>query len=131
MSQTPGFYESNNSLPMYLYDDMIWNDIAYVGSLDALKMTWEKLFYSKTDTDSQFTEDLDLLYNWHKLNTGRFSRESVLNSFNKEISKDPELFNPELYANLIKNFDKFIFPVLEKYPDVTFKVYFPPYSVFF
>lgn len=111
--------------PTYLYDDNIFNDTAYLfnksilyhGVLSNINMT---LNYAKSTTMDEYSS-------WER-NCGL---EYIMQSYDRENVKediDTE-FGPEEYETVTKTIDTNIVQLINKYPDVTFYIIYPPYSI--
>jgi len=126
MGSTTRESQGKGSLPLYLYDDDILNDINYLLSIDTVEFYKYILRANLLGLDEDHLE-LDNFGYWG--NKDSFSRQEVLKdwrseTFNKGFSKED--FN---FLNLKNNFDINLQKHFQTYPDVQFDIFFPPYSI--
>jgi hypothetical protein len=121
----------NSSLPLYLYDDKIFNDIYYIFSLDVAKDSVNALLNKPLviNTDPYFS--YDKMFQWqHKVPANSFSLENMY-----KVWKDTNINFTEkdrerhLFPVLKNNFDNNILNVVRINPDIKFTMFFPPYSI--
>lgn len=114
------------SIPHYLYDDNIFNDLKYLLSIDTLTSLKYIIKANILGKNKRYLEHDNYGYWGHKF---EFSKKAVINNwnragFNQEFSKED--FKA---SNLINNFEKNLYIYFKKYPSVQFDVFFPPYSI--
>jgi hypothetical protein len=124
----PVTWESNGkgSMPLYLYDDDVFNDLEYLLSIDTVRFYKFILRANIFGIDEEKLEHDNYGYWGNKFD---FSREEVLKdwrsaTFNK--SSPREDFD---FLNLKNNFDANLQKHFQAYPDVKFDIFFPPYSI--
>lgn len=113
--------------PEYIYDDDLWNDVYYVlnGEILCNTLIPELVRTIKKEQVKSFDE---YIYQYGKVG----DREIVLSSYerkpkeNKEISEEE---TEEMFYMLDKNLQKNVIKIVEENPDVTFYLFFPPYSI--
>ncbi len=110
--------------PMYLYDRNYLNDIEYVLNKGVLM---EKIPYLIANS---FIGDYDEndAYNWSHWKS--FNQESVLANYYRKPTVLPmeakSIYQAQLDGNLA-----LITEQLERHPETNFKIFFPPYSMFY
>lgn len=113
--------ETRFELPEYLYDKNFLNDVKYIFNKD--------IFFNYTISNIEYlikhiVKDNDLAYNWNNIHS--FGKEKVLQNYSK--SEEVELpinYYMTQYESNMKNIVEYI----ERYPNTTFKIFFPPYSI--
>ncbi len=111
------------SIPEYLYDDSMLNDVSYLLNKDVL------LDYIILPQVKQESTPLNEIYCfWRNLPCGK---EYVAIYYDR-----PEEFNDMLPAdtyrdNIDENMRTYILPYIESMPDTQFTVFFPPYSILY
>lgn len=119
-----GVEETKYPIPEYLYDDNVWNDIAYVLNKDVLLQYILRPLADPDKTDlatvyaSWWTEDY-------------YNKQWVMHNY---TSPEPvaEEADPESYVKNVKaNLDANICPYIESNPDTEFYIFYPPYSILF
>lgn len=115
------------SYPDYLYDNNIWNDVNYVFNIDilinnvfpVLKRTLTNMPPSSFD-ENIFGDDSKSGQKW------------VLENYDRPLKKDApidpadtEMFISLMLGNLAQN----ILPTIKNNPEITFYIFFPPYSI--
>ena len=120
LSGKPGRFR-NESLPLYLYDDVWINDIKYLLSLQTLKYSLKVL------TKGRYQQiDLNTIWNWRDLR--QYSRSSVVESVKSgNFNKGFKLSNYR-YNVLKESFKYNILHFIKENPHITFLIYYPPYS---
>lgn len=114
-----------DSYPTYLYDDNPLNDTAYLfnksilyhGVLSNLKMTLSGAESTTMDEYSSWERDCGLEYIMQS-----YDRENI----NKNVDTD---FGQKEYDMVVKTIDTNIVQLVNRYPDVTFYLVYPPYSI--
>lgn len=114
-------YKTRSTLPEYLYDFNILNDVEYVFNKDIFfKYTLSNIINNKK-------QDNDLAYNWN--DRFKFGKEYVLKDYEK-ISASEQKTSDYYLQNYDKNL-KNITEYIEKYPNTKFVIFFPPYSILY
>ncbi len=120
------------SLPKYLYDDFLLNDVSYLLNYDTFLESFDALERSSKKNDDDPWYSYDTMYTWscwYKNND--YSSKKVLKMWKDEYDnfkigvKKSDLE----YTVLKMSFDTNFRPILEKYKNVKFDIFFPPYSV--
>jgi len=111
----------NKKLPLYLYDDNIINDIHYL-------LNKETLEYSIKILKNKKEQSIDMDHIWYWGDAYEFSEKSVLNAYllkNFNSSFQAKDFKSKIFVD---SFNFNILPFIHNNPDVTFLVFYPPYS---
>ena len=111
--------------PTYLYDDNPWNDVSYLFNKDVL---YHALLPCLAMTlTGQPSTTMDEYSAWER-ETGL---SVILQSYDREnVSPEPKLsFDEEDRRAVSQTIEQNITRVVNQYPDVTFYVFYPPYSI--
>lgn len=121
----------DNRLPMYLYDNDIFNDYKYLFSVDTFKRSLTYPFLHYTLDSSHPRLDYNLMYQWqHNFSQNDFSKSKVIDNFNKnKINLDNDINQNEILTERFDNFNKYIVSIIKKNPDIDFIFFYPPYSI--
>lgn len=111
--------------PTYLYDDNLFNDTAYLfnksilyhGVLSNIRMTLGGIESTTMDEYSSWERDCGLEYIMQS-----YDRENVKPAADRD-------FGQEEYNMVVKTIDTNILQLINRYPDVTFYLVYPPYSI--
>ncbi len=104
--------------PIYLYDDNVINDLQYLGSIDtyfnAIELYKNGAKYNR-------------LKSWYNQNLESFNKGDVIKNLHPETIL--KKYNSKTGEPLeFPNIDKVIIQYVEKYPEIKFYFFFPPYS---
>lgn len=121
----PALYEEYDGYPTYLYDNNPFNDVNYLLNKEVLTKTIAVLNYTRS---GQKTTTMDEYGSWN--NYASFGKENVLASFTLLDEREEALVLTEediqqIRENVSTNFVK----LAETYPNTTFFLFFPPYSI--
>ncbi len=121
------------SLPKYLYDDFLLNDVSYLLNYDTLKESFDALERSSKKNDDDPWYSYDTMYTWSCwYKNSDFSSKKILKMWKDDLKKrktPPQWISDAEYTVLKKSFDTNFKPIFDKYKNVKFVVFFPPYSV--
>lgn len=111
--------------PEYLYDDSIWNDVYYVFNGDvlfnrALPEIWRTL---GQEPEKSFDEYLYYADNLGDAALGNYERPE------KEYKPVEEQETEQMFQMLDRNLQRNVIELIEANPDITFYLFFPPYSI--
>ena len=119
-------YMRYDSHPYYLYDNSYWNDISYLLNKDVLYHgILPVLTMTLTGTPSTSMDE----YSSFKLETGY---DSIMDEYKrKQISRSPQnkLFDETNRETVAKTITYNIINLVNRYPDVDFYIFYPPYSI--
>lgn len=112
--------------PEYLYDDDIWNDVYYLFNGDVLcnKVFLEVVRSLKQEEARDFDS-----YNGEYA-TG--NREAVIEAYERPDKEEGTVKDDEteqMFQTLNKNLEYNVIDTIEANPDITFYIFFPPYSI--
>lgn len=120
-------YCKNDVYPTYLYDSNLLNDVKYVYNIDVLL---QDVLPEIIRTISREPADtFDKKEEW-KADIG--SRERVLNGYNRPTKSNivrTEQEVEEYIARLENNLEQNVLNIIKNNTDVTFYIFFPPYSI--
>lgn len=116
-------YEGN---PTYLYDDNVFNDIKYIFNKDAIyRGALYNLIWTVTGHEST---SMDEYSSWER-ETGPEVACASLQIIPNDVDPDGWSYDDEDEERVRNNVYSNIIPVIEKYPQVEFKIVVPPSSV--
>lgn len=110
------FARRRGAVNKYLYDDNIWNDYEYLWNYTSLKFSLQKLRAPLGEEN---------LYHFNS----PVSREELLRDYQSKMDAggyEGEDFDIE---QMTSRFDESLYTVIKNSSDVTWYVYFPPYSI--
>ena len=111
--------------PTYLYDDNPWNDVSYLFNKDVL---YHAVLPNLAMTlKGQPPTTMDEYSSWER-ETGL---HIIMQSYDREnVSPEPDLtFDEEERRAVTQTIEQNITRVVNQYPDVTFYIFYPPYSI--
>ena len=119
-------WQGYEEYPEYLFDDIVWNDVNYLYNKEIL---WNDVIGEVVRTIRR--EPVDTFDDVAKNDTSP-GRDAVLEGYERpereytqNSQKETDAFFELMDANLTKN----VLSVVEENPDVTFYLFFPPYSI--
>lgn len=120
--------------PEYLYDDIWWNDVKYLLNGDILA---EEIIVPILRGSANQAEHINIGYDDNEVLLSDDENSSggnvlALSNYDrppKETSFVSEAETMEMLQNLNENLEKNVFSRIEEHPDVTFYIFFPPYSI--
>lgn len=116
-----------DSYPDYLYDDNLLNDVEYVLNKKILFEYTYSYVYAYTKGGAK-TTTFDKYNNWMAGRT--FGREAVLGGYtHHERSKEEWPFDDVARQRVRENLEQNVIPVVTKNEDITFYLFFTPYSI--
>ena len=119
------FKDEYEGYPEYLYDNNFFNDVNYFWNKDVVPKTLAVINYTRAGNTTTTMDDYS---SWGKYQV--FGKEQVLSSFNliDEIEEESVLSEEDILRikeNITENF----LETAKMYPDTTFYLFFPPYSI--
>lgn len=126
MFTTDKDYYKYDTYPTYLYDNNLWNDVKYLYNIDILtKDVFPEIVRTlEGEQADSFDEEG---WKWEVS-----SRKKVLETYNrpaKEMITVTENSMKEYIERLDENLEQNVLSVIQSNPDVTFYIFFPPYSI--
>ena len=116
-------YEGN---PTYLYDDNVFNDIKYIFNKDAIyRGTLYNLIWTVTGHENT---SMDEYSTWER-ETGPEVACASLQLIPDDVDPDGWSYDEDAEERIHNNVYSNIIPVIEKYPQVEFKIIIPPSSI--
>jgi hypothetical protein len=110
-------------LPLYLYDDIPWNDVHYLLQAQTLAKSAEIVLGMK---HSRYSANADQPWYWADGYT--FSKNAVLRGLDlNNINRDFKQL-PRTLEGMRASFDANLLPLLRAYPGVRFSLVYPPWS---
>ncbi|MEP7084377.1 MAG: hypothetical protein ABI854_06530 [Betaproteobacteria bacterium] len=110
-------------LPLYLYDDMRWNDVHYLLQSQTLVKSLEIVFGLNR---SRYATDADAPWYW--ADEYAFSKDAVLRGLDlSNINRDFRQPQRTL-EGMLASFEINLLPLFRAHPEVRFSLVYPPYS---
>lgn len=121
----PSDYLSYEGYPEYLYDNNPFNDVNYLLNKEVITKDIAVVNYTLS---GQKTTSMDEYGHWSRY--AAFGRDAVLKTFTLvEESEEVHTLSDEDILRIGKNVEDNFVRVAKKYPDTTFYLFFPPYSI--
>lgn len=118
---------SYDNLPLYLYDEYLYNDVYYVLNKEILLQSVAEVFAHTKE--GKKTTDFDEYSNW--TSTARFGREAVEAAYERqEEALKTSHMNQDNYETLQGNITQNVVALAKENPDITFFFYFSPFSIY-
>lgn len=124
ITYTGGVEETKYPIPEYLYDDVWWNDIAYVLNKDVLLN-----YILRPMVDPDPTDLSNVYASWWT--EEYYSETWVLHNYNSPEQVDEESDPADFVQAVEKNLAQNICPFIEENQETEFVIFFPPYSILF
>lgn len=117
--------EAAADFPEYLYDDHWWNDYRYWFNYSVYEMWLKGIARGLLPGGRQ---DLEHLNNWN--DESAFGAAKVVNSY-RNAKREEAYFslNEEPLDEVQDRFNRYIYGLVEAFPDTEFYFFYPPYSV--
>ncbi|MCK4502573.1 MAG: hypothetical protein KAU22_06020 [Desulfuromonadales bacterium] len=114
------------SLPLYLYDNNLLNDIQYLLSLDTLDHYRSLLHNKFSKKKKKYPTTYDDYKYWG--NRANFGEETVWQQWQRGQFNTGCRISDFDFVTLKNSFDYNLLSLFQKAPQVTFEIFFPPYS---
>ncbi len=119
----------DGTFPYYFYDNNPFNEIHnYLLNIDTTKSSL-KILLKRIGLHTYQSQDLEMLYTWDTKK--KFGKASVRKAWERATILRPALRKQSsefALANLNANFDIHFLSLIKKHPEVTFYLYFPPFT---
>ena len=114
--------------PEYLYDKNILNDYKYIFSIDTLKESSKAIIrpYLKRD---KIIYDYNRMYEWQFNSENKFTIEEVKKSWKDRDNYINYESDKQTFEYMKKSFDNNFLPIIKENSQITFEIFFPPYSI--
>ena len=112
--------------PTYLYDDNVFNDIKYILNKEIIIESFKSLIKTINNETSTSFDDYSI---WYNIVT--FSKETVDSQYNRSVSSDKQNIKEEDYERIHNNIKQNVIDLASKNPNVTFYLFYPPYSIYY
>jgi hypothetical protein len=124
----PNRLRQGKSLPIFLYDDNIFNDYKYLLNIDVAIASLRAIIKPFFDKDN-ILYDYNYMWQWQHEFKNKFGKEKVLNQWlsigiKKKIKK-----NLWTIEKLKLSFNQNLFSIIQKHPETKFIIFYPPYSI--
>lgn len=125
MLNQPAEYNAYEGYPYYLFDSNPFNDVQYLLNKEVVPKTLAVINYTRAGNR---TPDRDEYGSWSQYMV--FGREQVF-SYYRDLGEFEEEFelSEEDYANIRENVQKNVLQTAKDNPQITFYLFFPPYSI--
>lgn len=119
--------ENEESVPEYLYDENIFNDVSYLFNKEIL---FEDVLGVIDYTNSgKQTTSFDEYANWYSRRIS--GKEEILRNYNRpEMAKVIRTFDEETKEKVRQNIEQNVLQTVKDNPDTQFYFFFPPYSIY-
>ncbi len=116
-------YMGQDSYPEYLYDSDLWNDVYYIFNGDVL--------CNKVFPEIMRTINREPARNFDSyLSNAGTGKEIVLSKYKRPLKDEKDIDGTEeMMSALDRNLQKNVIGIIEENPDITFYLFFPPYSI--
>ncbi|GAB4266690.1 hypothetical protein Tfer_3133 [Thermincola ferriacetica] len=114
------------AFPYYLYDKNLFNDVNYLLNIDTTRQVFRLLAVALGVMERK-NPDLNILNNWGFRES--FGKEKVLKEWERLKKGGPVTITEYEIDNIKKNVDQNIIPLVKSNPEITFYLYYPPYSI--
>ena len=120
-------WTGNSDYPDYLYDNQLWNDVNYIYNKEILlrDVIPELIATFKSEPPKTFDDNI-------MSNPDKSGIENVLNHYIRpEVeTKEINLAETKEYFDLLdRNMEQNVISTIKENPDITFYIFFPPYSI--
>lgn len=120
--------ETLSDMPMYMYDDSLFNDIKYLFNITNFTQIGKSIYHLATGGSANQQSDLDYLNNWHI--RSKYGAELILNDWRKAKYKEQYFgLNEEPLQAIEANFNRNVLTYVKQHPETEFMFFYPPYSV--
>lgn len=121
----PADYDEYEGYPEYFFDNNPFNDVEYLLNKEVVPKTLAVINYTRAGNK---TPTRDEYGNWSQYKI--YGREEVLKSYgNLEGFEEEIVLTQEDHFNIRENVVRNVLQTALDYPDVTFYLFFPPYSI--
>jgi len=119
------YTNAQGEFPAYLYDRNILNDYKYWFNYTPYEQLIKGLY---RQFRTGHVQGLEGLYNWNFMVT--FGEDITMRHYRKALVEEAAYNVSEDPLEVVQaNFNRYVLPLIEAYPDVKFLIYYPPYSV--
>ncbi len=119
-------WQGYEEYPDYLLDDVVWNDVNYLYNKEIL---WNDVISEIVRTVKKEPADS---FDDYTAEDNSLGKEAVLKNYQRPSNTEKETGQAETdnYFDMMeRSLDKNVLAVIESNPDVTFYIFFPPYSI--
>lgn len=121
----PADYDEYEGYPDYFYDSNPFNDVSYLLNKEVIPKVLAVINYTRA---GNVTPDRDAYGSWSRYKT--FGKEQVLQTCPVLEGYEEEYhLSQEDYENIRENVRKNVLQTALDYPETTFYLFFPPYSI--
>jgi len=119
--------QTRTNLPLYMYDNNLFNDYKYLFSLETFFESLKTLVRSAVKPKNDPLLNYDTMFQWQHMHKNEFKIEHVKQKWcNREKKFKLDKFT---ISNLKDSFNKNFLMYIKKYPNTEFIVFYPPYSI--
>lgn len=117
------------SIPLYLYDQNIYNDIFYLANFDYLKDSIKILVSPYTSYKNDPRWNYENMYQWQHQHHDSFGKEKILEQLKDYKPIKIDTSNAYSFDTMQKSFEHNFLSIIKQYPDINFIFFYPPYSI--
>lgn len=119
-----------NSIPLYLYDNNVFNDFKYIYNIDTLFESIRPFIYRYTIGEDAKVFNKNIMF-YSNVSTSIYNESIPISNYFSY--KDKLLKNKNIdkyaYSNLTTSFDNNVLPIVQDNPNTKFIFFYPPYSI--
>lgn len=120
----------SKDMPLYLYDNNIFNDYKYLFSLDTTRKSIEAISRIFKNPKDLISLDYNKMYQWQHKYEDKFTSQEIKKSWeNRNTKFIKKNIQDQSFINLKNNFDFTFLNIIKDNPQIKFKIFFPPYSI--
>lgn len=121
-------YDETFRYPTYLYNDNPFDDVRYV--LNKTVLLEETLSVRRAPEGEGTAVDFDTYGNWNAYYSTKFGARNVLATYRRRQTPKPSRALTEAEKEmLLGNIRQNVTDLADEHPEITFYLYFPPYSI--
>ena len=118
-----------DSIPLYLYDQNIFNDMFYLANFDTLKDSAKILVAPYTSYKHDPRWNYEHMYQWQHQHNKNFRKEKVLKQYKEAKPAKIDTSNDYSFETMKKSFEYNFLSIVKDYPEIDFIFFYPPYSI--
>ncbi len=118
-----------DTYPTYLYDNNIFNDIEYLLNKDIII---NSINFLKQTIDNENSTTFDDYSAWYKYTGVEFSKDMVDSQYIRSSKKKKNrIITKKDYITIKNNIEQNVTNLADKYPNIDFYLFYPPYSIYY
>ena len=114
--------------PTYLYDNNIFNDVEYLLNKDII---FTSIDYINNTINNESSTTFDDYASWYNYPGVVFSKENVDSQYIRSKKEKMQTITDDDYKRIYGNIKQNVTDLADKYPDIDFYLFYPPYSIYY